>query len=49
MILRSLIAFAMLITFVKLPLQALERPDVEFEIFQFLANRIFFMGGNTED
>ena len=49
MILRFLVASALLVVFEVLPVQALERPDVEFKIFQFPTNMIPRIDGSTED
>lgn len=45
----KVLVMAVLISAVSLPVQALERPEVEFKIFQFPANMIPCIDGNPED
>ena len=47
--LKTVFGLMMLMFFIFSPAQALERPDVEFKIFQFPPNMIPRIDGNTDD
>ena len=46
---RSLLAASLMLAFIPVPARGLERPDVEFRIFQFPPNMIPTVDGKTDD